>query len=139
MPGIARVVAPGRPHHVVQRGNQRMDMVRKRNSVLSRFVQGGGEGPGRAFCWALRIGLVSSVVPDTDLAGAARAVAQTIASRGPIATRLAKEAVHRGSEVPLAQGLQTELDLTVILQTTEDRAEGVQAFVEKRPPQFKNR
>jgi len=52
---------------------------------------------------------------------------------------LAKEAVHRGSEVPLAQGLQTELDLTVILQTTDDRAEGVQAFIDKRPPEFKNR
>jgi enoyl-CoA hydratase/carnithine racemase len=88
---------------------------------------------------ALRIGLVSSVVADAELNAAAAAVARTIASRGPIATRLAKEAVHRGSEVPLAQGLQTELDLTVILQTTADRAEGVQAFFEKRPPQFGNR
>ena len=87
---------------------------------------------------ALRIGLVSSVVAESELAAAANAVATTIASRGPIATRLAKEAVVRGSEVPLAQGLQTELDLTVILQTTEDRAEGVRAFIEKRPPQFKN-
>lgn len=88
---------------------------------------------------ALRIGLVSSVVSDAELGSAAESVARTIASRGPIATRLAKEAVQRGSEVPLAQGLQTELDLTVILQTTEDRAEGVRAFIEKRPPEFKNR
>ena len=88
---------------------------------------------------ALRIGLVSSVVADAELGTAANAVARTIASRGPIATRLAKEAVHRGSEVPLPLGLQTELDLTVILQTTADRAEGVQAFIEKRPPQFENR
>jgi enoyl-CoA hydratase/carnithine racemase len=88
---------------------------------------------------ALRIGLVSSVVSDAALTVAAATVARTIASRGPIATRLAKEAVQRGSELPLAQGLQTELDLTVILQTTEDRAEGVQAFVEKRPPEFNNR
>jgi enoyl-CoA hydratase/carnithine racemase len=88
---------------------------------------------------ALRIGLVSSVVADAELGTSANAVARTIASRGPIATRLAKEAVHRGSEVPLALGLRTELDLTVILQTTADRAEGVQAFIEKRPPQFENR
>jgi enoyl-CoA hydratase/carnithine racemase len=88
---------------------------------------------------ALRIGLVSAVVSDSELSATAAAVAATIASRGPIVTRLAKEAVHRGSEVPVAPGLQTELDLTVILQTTADRAEGVQAFIEKRPPQFENR
>jgi enoyl-CoA hydratase/carnithine racemase len=88
---------------------------------------------------ALRIGLVSEVVEDAAVRDAARAVAATIASRGPIATRLAKEAVYRGADLPLAQGLTAELDLTVILQTTADRAEGVQAFVEKRPPQFENR
>jgi enoyl-CoA hydratase/carnithine racemase len=87
---------------------------------------------------ALRIGLVSEVVAADQLEAAARAIADTIASRGPIATRLAKEAVHRGSELPLASALTAELDLTVILQTTADRAEGVQAFVEKRPPRFQN-
>jgi enoyl-CoA hydratase len=87
---------------------------------------------------AHRIGLVSAVVPG-DVTAAAHQLAATIAARGPIATRLAKEAVHRGVELPLAHGLLTELDLTVILQTTADRAEGVQAFVEKREPRFQNR
>jgi enoyl-CoA hydratase/carnithine racemase len=87
---------------------------------------------------ALRVGLVSEVVAADQLQAAARVIADTIASRGPIATRLAKEAVHRGSELPLASALTAELDLTVILQTTADRAEGVQAFVEKRPAHFEN-
>ena len=85
---------------------------------------------------ALRIGLVSRVVPSDGLDAAAQTIAATVASRGPIATRLAKEAVHRGVEMPLDQALRYELDLTVILQSTADRAEGVRAFAEKRPPRF---
>lgn len=85
---------------------------------------------------ALRIGLVSEVVAADALLPAAHALAGTIASRGPIAARFAKEAVYRGSELPLAAGLRAELDLTVILQTTADRAEGVRAFVEQRAPHF---
>lgn len=85
---------------------------------------------------ALRIGLVSRVVPAGELDAAAQALAAAIASRGPIATRLAKEAVHRGMEMPLQEALRYELDLTVLLQSTADRAEGVRAFAEKRPPHF---
>lgn len=85
---------------------------------------------------ALRIGLVSRVVPSESLDDAAQGIADAIAARGPIATRLAKEAVHRGVEMPLDQALRYELDLTVLLQSTADRAEGVRAFAEKRPPRF---
>ena len=85
---------------------------------------------------ALRIGLVSAVVPSAEVDAAARRLALVIASRAPLATRLAKEALHRGSEMPLEQALRYELDLTVILQSTADRAEGVRAFTEKRPPNF---
>ncbi len=59
--------------------------------------------------------------------------------RGPIAVRYAKEAINRGLEMPLEQALRYETDLTVILQTTEDRAEGVRAFLKKRKPKFKGR
>ena len=85
---------------------------------------------------ALRIGLVSRVHARDALPGEAAALAGVIASRGPIATRLAKEAVHRGSELSLEQALRYELDLTLLLQTTADRAEGVRAFAAKRPPHF---
>ncbi len=87
---------------------------------------------------AKRIGLVSRVVP-SDGTGAydeARVLAATIATRGPIATRLAKEAVLRGTELTLEQALRYETDLTVILQSTADLAEGVRAFLEKREPRF---
>jgi enoyl-CoA hydratase/carnithine racemase len=88
---------------------------------------------------ALRIGLVSAVVPRDRLLAEAEALAQRMASRGPLALRYAKEAVRRGLEQPLDQALRFETDLTVILQTTEDRAEGVRAFMEKREPKFKGK
>lgn len=85
---------------------------------------------------AHRIGLVSQVVPRQRLLEEAEALAGRIAQRGPIAVRYAKEAVLRGLEMPLEQALRYETDLTIILQTTQDRAEGVRAFLEKRPPRF---
>lgn len=84
----------------------------------------------------LEAGLVSDVTPPGAALAAAAAIAATIASRGPIATRLAKEAIWRGLELPLPQALRFETDLTLLLQTTKDRAEGVLAFLEKRPPTF---
>ena len=123
-------------------------------TALGRVPQGGGtqrlpRAVGRAHALRLlltgdeidvqeakRIGLVSRVVSFGEAKAAALEIANVIASRGPIATRLAKEAVHRGSEMTLEQALRYELDLTVLLQTTADRAEGVRAFAAKRSPHF---
>ena len=88
---------------------------------------------------ALRIGLVSEVAPAGGAAGAAQSVARRIAARGPVAVRFAKEAVSRGIDLPLSHGLRLEHDLTVLLQATEDRGEGVRAFLERRPPRFEGR
>lgn len=85
---------------------------------------------------ALHMGLVSQVVPRGRLLEEASALCQRIAQRGPLAVRYAKEAVQRGCEMPLEQALRYETDLTIILQTTQDRDEGVRAFLEKRPPRF---
>lgn len=85
----------------------------------------------------LRLGLVNEVAPAGSAAEAARRFADVVASRGPIATRLAKEAIWRGLPQPMEQALRFETDLTLLLQTTKDRAEGVSAFLEKRQPVFK--
>lgn len=88
---------------------------------------------------ALACGLVNEVVAPGETQRRAGEIAATIASRGPIAVRYAKEAIRDGLEMPLEQALRYETDLTIILQTTADRAEGVAAFVEKRPPKFEGR
>ena len=85
---------------------------------------------------ALEAGLVSRVGAAGSAGEVARGAAEAVAARGPIATRLAKEAVWRGLDQPLEQALRFETDLTLLLQATKDRAEGVRAFLEKRPPDF---
>jgi enoyl-CoA hydratase/carnithine racemase len=79
-------------------------------------------------------GLVFALSESPEPEGAR--IARTIASRGPLAVQLAKEAIWRGLEMPLEQALRFETDLTLLLQTTKDRAEGVSAFLEKREPHF---
>ncbi len=86
---------------------------------------------------ALRIGLVNKVVSSPELLSAAEEVARGIISKGPIALRYAKEAVNKGLDLTLEQGLRLEADLYFLIQTTADRMEGIRAFLEKRPPQFK--
>jgi enoyl-CoA hydratase/carnithine racemase len=88
---------------------------------------------------AQRLGIVSRVVPRAELAATAEELARTIAARAPIAVRYVKEAVNKGLDLSLAQGLQLEADLSILLQTTEDYLEGARAFVEKREPDFQGR
>ena len=88
---------------------------------------------------AQRICLVNKVVAPDELLPTAEALARRIASLAPIAERYAKEAVNKGADLTLEQGLRLEGDLTVLLQTTDDRTEGVAAFLGKRTPNFKGR
>jgi enoyl-CoA hydratase/carnithine racemase len=85
----------------------------------------------------VRIGLLSHAVPAARLASAVRALVGSLRAKGPIATRLAKEAVLKGADLTLDQGIRLEQDLYVLLQTTADRREGIRAFLGKRPPQFR--
>jgi enoyl-CoA hydratase len=85
---------------------------------------------------ALTCGLVNDIAPAGKVRARAEALAASIAAQGPIAVRYAKEAIRQGLDMPLEQALRYETDLTVILQTTADRAEGVRAFLEKRKPRF---
>lgn len=86
---------------------------------------------------AYRVGLVSRVVPRAKLMDAAKEVANTIISRGPLGTRATKESMIRGYSMTLDQGLALEKDLANKIRTTEDFKEGAKAFAEKRPPQYK--
>jgi len=88
---------------------------------------------------ALRIGLVSKVVPPDELIPLAKNMAQTMAAQSPLALSFAKEAVNKGMDLTLEQGLRLEADLYFLLHTTQDRTEGIKAFLEKRPPQFKGK
>lgn len=88
---------------------------------------------------ALSIGLVNRVVPSGGLAQETQRLAVAIAAGGPIAARYAKEAVTKGADLSLAEGLRLEADLNTILQSTGDRTEGLQSFIEKRPPHFTGR
>lgn len=85
---------------------------------------------------AYRIGLVHRVVPKEELAQSVTSLARTLAEKGPLALRYAKEAVHGGMDLTLAQGLRLEADLYMLLHTTHDRTEGIRAFQEKRKARF---
>jgi enoyl-CoA hydratase len=87
---------------------------------------------------AMRIGLVTYLAKNRKELGArAGEVAQAILSRGPVAVRMVKDAVRKGYDMTLDQGIRLEEDLYALLQTTADRAEGVRAFLDKRKPLFR--
>lgn len=85
---------------------------------------------------ALRSGMAHHVTTDRT---AARALVATLVSQAPLATELAKEAVHRGADLPLGEALRMEADLNHLLATTEDRAEAIRAFFDRRPADFTGR
>lgn len=86
---------------------------------------------------ALDMGLVNRVVASGDVLSAAQEIAEQILAGGPIAARYAKEVILSGSEMTLDQGILLETDLTMILQTTKDREEGIRSFLERRNPEFR--
>jgi enoyl-CoA hydratase len=86
---------------------------------------------------ALRMGLVSRVVPQAELRATAGKLAKTILSRGPLALRSALAAVNEGIEMPQEQGLLYEASLFGLLAATQDMQEGMAAFLEKRQAGFK--
>jgi enoyl-CoA hydratase len=88
---------------------------------------------------AERSGLVARVVPAASLIEEAMKVAETIAKMGRPSVYAAKESVNRGFETTLAEGVRFERRVFHALFATEDQKEGMAAFVEKRPPKFKNK
>jgi enoyl-CoA hydratase len=88
---------------------------------------------------AERVGLVEKVVPPDRLKAECCAIAEKIISRGPVAVQAAKRAVNAGFERSLADGIDFEAECFARLMDTEDKNEGVAAFLEKRQPQWKGR
>ncbi|MBX7061600.1 MAG: enoyl-CoA hydratase/isomerase family protein [Pyrinomonadaceae bacterium] len=88
---------------------------------------------------AERIGLVNHVYPSAELEAETMKLAEKIAEKAPIALQLCKEAVKFASRSNLDEGLRREVDLFALVFSTEDKQEGVSAFLEKRKPDFKGR
>ncbi len=88
---------------------------------------------------ALRIGLVNRVVPATRLMEVATGLAQEMGARSPLSMSYVKEALYGGLDMTIDQGMRLELDLYLLLFSTQDRIEGITAFNEKRKPEFQGR
>jgi enoyl-CoA hydratase len=88
---------------------------------------------------ALQFGLAARVLPNEGFGAAAVAIAAEIASKAPVALRMAKEAVNHAYELPLAEGIHLERRLFNMLFATADQKEGMAAFVAKRPPTWQGR
>ena len=116
-------------------GTQRLPRLVGRSKALEMILTGARIPADEA----LRIGLVERVVPAGEALKAATELARTIAGKAPVALRYAKEAVVKGLELPLADGLRLEGDLSTLLRTTDDRLEGARAFLEKRAPRWTGR
>ncbi|QDU66553.1 enoyl-CoA hydratase-related protein [Engelhardtia mirabilis] len=106
-------------------------------------------GPGVAREWILtgdmfgaeeahRVGVVNRLFAPEELLEGTHKMVKTILSRGPIAVRLALEAIRRGTNMSQAEGELIETDMFALAATTQDMQEGMTAFLEKRRPEFKN-
>jgi len=129
LPQIASGVIP------TSGGTQRLPRLIGKGKALELILTGEIINAEEAF----KIGLVSKVVPAEKLAAEAESLAQKMAGQAPISLRFVKEAVNKGLDLTLDQGLRLEGDLYFLLHTTADRTEGIKAFLEKRKAEFKGK
>jgi enoyl-CoA hydratase len=88
---------------------------------------------------AFRLGLINRVVPEDQLMATAKEIAKKIGAKSLAALKLAKQAINHGMQTSLESGLKYEYELYSLSLTLEDKAEGVNAFIEKRAPKFVGR
>ncbi|MGW6730419.1 enoyl-CoA hydratase [Nocardia sp. NPDC055029] len=116
-------------------GSQRLTRAVGKAKAMDLVLTGRNMGAEEAE----RAGLVSRVVPADDLLDVAAEVAETIAAKSLPVTMIAKEAVNRSFETTLAEGIRFERRVFHSLFAIEDQKEGMNAFVDKRPPHFTHR
>jgi len=113
-------------------GTQRLPRLVGRGRALQLILS--GEMISAQEAW--RIGLVNEVVPGAELITRAEAILKQILSNAPLAVKYSLEAVNKGLETSQAEGLSLEASLFGLCAGTEDKKEGTQAFLQKRPAQF---
>jgi enoyl-CoA hydratase/carnithine racemase len=116
-------------------GTQRLPRLVGKGRALQLILSGGMIDAQEAH----RIGLVNEVVPAVDLLTRAEAILKQIFANAPIAVKFSLEAVNRGLETNLVEGLSLEASLFGLCAGTGDKAEGTSAFLAKRAPQFHGR
>jgi enoyl-CoA hydratase/carnithine racemase len=116
-------------------GTQRLARVLGKQRTMEYVLTGRRFDAQMALAW----GLVNKVVKTRDLVTEAVELARTIAERPPLAARLAKQAVIAAEENSLTAGIEYERRLYELAMATEDRVEGMRAFIEKREPKFEGR
>ena len=116
-------------------GTQRLARVLGKQRAMEYVLTGRRFDAGMAMQW----GLVNQVVGKNQWLTEAVELARTVAERPPIAARLGKQAVLAAEETGLSAGLENERRLYELAMATEDRVEGMRAFLEKREPKFEGR
>lgn len=113
-------------------GTQRLPAIIGKAKAMELLLTAETIGAEEAF----EIGLVNKLVSREEFVPEVEGLAENLASKGPVALRYVKEAVNKGLDLTLEQGLRLESDLYFLIQTTADRTEGIKSFMEKRPPRF---
>ena len=129
LPEVSRGIIPGAG------GTQRLPRLIPLGKSLEMILTGDRIDAEEAY----RIGLVNRVVPPDQLLPEATKLAERICRNAPLAVQAAKEAVYRGLDLPLSEGLRLEQFLAEPICQSEDAKEGPRAFFEKRPAQFKGK
>ncbi|HEY4903137.1 MAG TPA: enoyl-CoA hydratase-related protein [Candidatus Sulfotelmatobacter sp.] len=116
-------------------GTQRMPRLVGRGRALKLILSGDIIDAAEAY----RIGLVDEVVPDTHVIERAETVLKKITGNAPLSVKYSLEAVNKGLETSVAEGLLIEASLFAVCASTDDKKEGTSAFLEKRAPKFQGK
>jgi enoyl-CoA hydratase/carnithine racemase len=116
-------------------GTQRLARVMGKQRAMELVLTGRRINAAEAH----RLGIVNKITPRKQWREQALELASVVARRPPLAAKMAKQAVLAADEMPLSGGLSYERRLYELTMATEDRAEGMNAFLEKRRPEFRGR